>query len=242
MDDFRTINRSEYHGVEGVSSAAAQNAFINRVYGWMSAALALTGAVAYFVAQNPAWIKTIYQNPILFWGILIGQLLLVMGLSGAINRISASTALLGFILYAALNGLIFSGIFLVYTKASLASTFFATSLTFGVTSLIGYVTKKDLTGFGGFLMMGLVGVIIGSVINIFWQNSMLYWIMTYAGIFIFVGLAAYDTQKIRRMSEQTSEMSGEMSKKLSIMGALALYLDFINLFLLLLRLFGGRRN
>ncbi|MGE4565646.1 MAG: Bax inhibitor-1 family protein, partial [Victivallaceae bacterium] len=133
MDDFRTINRSEYHGLEGVSSAAAQNAFINRVYGWMSAALALTGVVAYFVAQNPGWIKTIYQNPILFWGILIGQLLLVMGLSGAINRISASTALLGFILYAALNGLIFSGIFLVYTKASLASTFFATSLTFGVT-------------------------------------------------------------------------------------------------------------
>lgn len=242
MDDYRTINRSEYRDVAGVGAVSAQNAFINRVYGWMSAALALTGLVAYFVAQNPAWIKTIYQNPILFWGIMIGQLLLVMGLSAAINRISSSTALLGFILYAALNGLIFSGIFLVYTKASLASTFFATSLTFGVTSLIGYVTKKDLTGFGGFLMMGLVGVIIGSVINLFWQNSMLYWITTYLGIFIFVGLAAYDTQKIRQMSEQAAELSREMNKKLSIMGALTLYLDFINLFLLLLRLFGGRRN
>ncbi|MBR4956532.1 MAG: Bax inhibitor-1/YccA family protein, partial [Lentisphaeria bacterium] len=163
-------------------------------------------------------------------------------LSAMINRISASAATAAFVVYAALEGLLFSSIFLAYTGTSIATTFFATSLTFGVSSLVGYMIKADLTGFGRFLLFGLIGFLIGSVINIFWANSGFDVFLTYAGIFLFAGLAAYDTQKIKMMSLNAGEMAREDGRKLAVVGALMLYLDFINLFLLLLRVFGGRRD
>lgn len=240
MDDYRSINTAEYREVQ--TDVQAQNGFVNRVYGWMCGALALTGVVAWYVAGQPSLVKALFRNPVLFWGILIAQVLLVFGLSAAINRISSAAAAAGFIAYAALNGVLLSSIFLVYTSESLASTFFVTSLTFGVTSLFGYLTKRDLTGLGGFMMMGLIGIIIASVVNIWLRSSALYWATTYIGILIFVGLTAYDTQKIKQMAQDAFEVSAENGKKMALMGALMLYLDFINLFLLLLRLFGGRRD
>lgn len=223
------------------SPVALQNAFINRVYGWMCAALALTGGVAWFSAQNPALIRFIFERGF-FWVLIIATFLLVVGLSAMINRISASAATAAFVVYAALEGLLFSSIFLAYTGTSIATTFFATSLTFGVSSLVGYMIKADLTGFGRFLLFGLIGFLIGSVINIFWANSGFDVFLTYAGIFLFAGLAAYDTQKIKMMSLNAGEMAREDGRKLAVVGALMLYLDFINLFLLLLRVFGGRRD
>ena len=229
-------------GVADIASPVAlQNAFINRVYGWMCAALALTGGVAWFSAQNPALIRFIFERGF-FWVLIIATFLLVVGLSAMINRISASAATAAFVVYAALEGLLFSSIFLAYTGTSIATTFFATSLTFGVSSLVGYMIKADLTGFGRFLLFGLIGFLIGSVINIFWANSGFDVFLTYAGIFLFAGLAAYDTQKIKMMSLNAGAMAREDGRKLAVVGALMLYLDFINLFLLLLRVFGGRRD
>lgn len=224
-----------------VSAAALQNAFINRVYGWMCAALALTGGVAWFTAQNPAMIQFIFQRGF-FWVLIVATFLIVVGLSAMINRISASAATAAFVVYSAMEGLLFSSIFVAYTGSSIATTFFATSLTFGATSLVGYLIKADLSGFGRFLLFGLIGFLIGSVINIFWANSGFDVFLTYAGIFLFAGLAAYDTQKIKMMSLNVGDMAREDGRKLAVVGALMLYLDFINLFLLLLRIFGGRRD
>lgn len=223
------------------SPVAAQNAFINRVYGWMCAALALTGGTAWAVAQNPSWIQFIFQRGFM-WVLIVATFIIVVGLSAMINRISASAATAAFVVYAVLEGVLFSSIFVAYTGSSIATTFFATSLTFGVTSMIGYTIKSDLSGFGRFLMFGLIGFIIGSIINIFWANSGFDVFLTYAGIFLFAGLAAYDTQKIKLMSMNAGEMGREDGKKYAVIGALMLYLDFINLFLLLLRIFSGRRN
>jgi FtsH-binding integral membrane protein len=178
--------------------------------------------------------------PVIFWGLLIMELVLVWGLSAAINKLPAVLATLIFLFYAALNGVTFSVIFLVYQLGSIAYTFFITAAMFGAMSVFGYVTKIDLTKVGGFLMMGLVGLIIASVVNIFVASSTLDWLISYIGVFIFVGLTAYDTQKIKNMSMNV-ESASEEGNKASIMGALALYLDFINLFLLLLRIMGRRR-
>ena len=172
---------------------------------------------------------------------LLLTLVMVIGLTAAINRISAAAATVGFLVYAALNSVLFSMIFLIYTGESIAATFFATSLTFGAASLYGYLTKRKLSTFGRFFTMALFGFLIGTLINLFWANSTFYWILTYCGIFIFVGLTAYDTRKIREMALAAPGIDGETGRKMAIMGALTLYLDFINLFLLLLRLFGRRR-
>lgn len=227
--------------MDAESPAALQNAFINRVYGWMCAALALTGGVAWFTAQNPELLRFIFQRGF-FWVLIVATFIIVVGLSAMINRISASAATMAFVVYSALEGLLFSSIFVAYTGSSIATTFFATSLTFGVTSLVGYTIKTDLSGFGRFLLFGLIGFLIGSVINIFWANSGFEVFLTYAGIFLFAGLSAYDTQKIKMMSLNVGSMAREDGKKLAVVGALMLYLDFINLFLLLLRIFGGRRD
>ncbi len=220
---------------------AEQRSFITKVYGWMFLALSLTGLVAMQVASSPAILKIILGNPLIFYGLLIGELILVGSLSGLVNRMSATTAMIIFFLYAALNGLTFSVIFLVYTKMSIAITFFITAGTFGLMSAYGYFTKTDLTKWGNILFMALIGLILASVVNIFLKNPTLYWIVTYVGILIFVGLTAYDTQKIKQMNVIGNEGTEE-DRKESIMGALILYLDFINLFLLLLRLFGSRRR
>lgn len=219
----------------------AQSSFISKVYAWMSMALMITALAAVYVASSPALTSAILGNRIVFYVLLFGELGLVMFISGAINRLSAMTATLLFILYSVINGLTLSCIFLVYSGASIGTTFLVTAGTFGVMSIYGYTTKRDLTSMGNLLVMALIGFVIASIVNLFLQNSILYWIITYIGILIFVGLTAYDTQAIKEMGAAGFNTSDGMRKG-AIMGALKLYLDFINLFLLLLRLFGGRRD
>jgi uncharacterized protein len=217
-----------------------QRAFILKVYGWMFVALTVTGFTSLFVASSETLLEIIFGSRIVFFGLIIGELLLVGSLVAAIQKMSATVATSVFIGYSILNGLTMASIFLLYTSASIASTFFVTAGTFGVMSVYGMVTKRDLTNFGSFLMMGLIGMVIASVVNIFLQNETVYWLTTYIGIFIFVGLTAYDTQKIKAMNIIGNEGTEE-DKKEAILGALTLYLDFINLFLLLLRVMGNRK-
>ncbi len=217
-----------------------QRTFIRKVYGWMTLALAVTGFVAMSVASSPALIEAVISNRFVFFALIIGELILVGSLVAAVSRMSSLTATLIFFGYAILNGVTFSLIFLAFTAESISSTFFITAGTFGVMSFYGYVTKRDLTGVGQFMMMGLIGLIIASVVNIFFHNETVYWLTTYIGVIIFVGLTAYDTQKIKNMNIVGNEGTEE-DKKEAIMGALALYLDFVNLFLMLLRIFGRRR-
>lgn len=218
-----------------------QAQFITKVYGWMAFALVLTGLTAVFVASSPALVSFIFGNQLVFWGLIIGELLLVGYLSVRVAAMSANTATFVFLAYACLNGLTMASIFLIYSAASIASTFLITAGTFGLMSFYGYYTKRDLTTIGNLCFMALIGLVIASLVNIFFQNSMLYWITTYAGILIFVGLVAYDTQKIKQMNIIGNAGTDE-DRKEAVMGALSLYLDFINLFLFLLRIFGGRNN
>ena len=215
--------------------------FIRGVYNWMGIGLATTAIVALLTSSSPTLLRMIYGNSIVFFGLIIGELALVLALSAAITRISAATATLMFFAYSALNGLTFSVILMAYTKASIASTFFITAGTFGAMSLYGYTTKKDLTSWGSFLFMGLIGIILASVVNIFFHSGTLYWLVTVGGVIIFVGLTAYDTQKIKEMAYRGFG-DEEMQRKGTIIGALRLYLDFINLFLMLLRIFGVSRD
>ena len=217
-----------------------QRTFLVKVYGWMMAGLMITGVVSLLTLYTPGLLELIFSNRLVYFGLFIGQLGLVVYLSARIEKMSATTATMVFMGYSALTGLTLSVIFLMYTAASLATTFFVTAGTFGAMSAYGYVTKRDLTGFGSFLMMGLIGMVLASVVNMFFNNSTIYWITTYIGVFIFVGLTAYDTQKVKSMSALALE-GGEVEQKGAIMGALRLYLDFINLFLLLLRLMGNRK-
>ncbi len=223
--------------------ARAQSSFINRVYGWMCGGLALTALVSMWVVSTPKLMNAILSNSILFFGLIILEFVIVGALAFRINKISAAAATAAYVAYAAINGLTLSVIFYHFTTESLATTFFATAGTFGVMSLYGYVTKRDLTSIGNLCFMMLIGVIIASFVNMFWSNSMLYWVTTYIGIAVFVGLTAYDTQKIKEMSMAVDGIEqSDSAKKYAIFGALTLYLDFINLFLLLLRLFGGSRD
>ena len=212
---------------------SVQNGVMRGVYGWMGGGLALTALVSLLTVSSPALLQAILGNRILFYALILGELGLVVAISGAINRISASTASLLFLTYAALNGLTMSTIFVVYTSSSIASTFMITSGMFGAMSLYGYVTKTDLTSWGSFLIMGLFGIVIASVVNIFLHSSMIYWVVSFCGIIIFTGLTAYDTQRIKKL--------GNTGPKGAILGALTLYLDFINMFLIMLRLLGDRR-
>ncbi len=211
----------------------AQEGVMRGVYGWMGGGLALTALVSLMTASSPALLQAILGNRILFYALLFGELGLVIAISGAINRISATTASALFLVYAAVNGLTMSSIFVAYTSTSIASTFLITSGMFCAMSLYGYLTRSDLSSWGSFLFMGLVGVVIASLVNIFLQSSMLSWVMSVCGVIVFTGLTAYDTQKIKQM--------GNTGRKGAVLGALTLYLDFINMFLSLLRLFGDRR-
>jgi len=225
---------------ESREQASIQASFVAKVYGWMCFALGITGLVSFLVVTNPQMVKVVFGNQMVFIGLLIAEFLIVIGLSSLINKISAYTATAVFIAYSALNGITFGVIFLVYTASSIASTFFITAGTFGTMALYGYITKRDLTKLGNLFFMALIGLIIATVVNMFWANSMLYWITTYAGVVIFCGLTAYDTQKIKEMAVGL-EGNFESERKGAIIGALSLYLDFINLFLFLLRIFGSRR-
>jgi len=222
-------------------AAAVQGAFIRRVYNWMGLGLAATALVALYTAGNPQLLGMIFGNTLVFFGLIIAELVLVFALSAGINRLSYATATLMFFVYSALNGLTLSVIFLAYTRASIASTFFVTAGTFGAMSFYGYTTKRDLSSWGSFLFMGLIGIILASVVNIFFNSPMVYWVVTYAGILVFVGLTAYDTNKLKEMA-LAGFADEEAEGKSAVMGALALYLDFINLFLMLLRILGSRRD
>ena len=221
-------------------STAATASFFPKVYGWMTAGLALTALAALFTLTSEGLLQLVFGNRLVFYGLIIGELGLVIALSAAINRISSLVATLMFLLYSALNGVTFAGIFLMYTSSSIASTFMVASGTFAAMGAYGYATKRDLTGWGSFLFMGLVGVVIASLVNLFLQSAMITWVTTYIGVFVFVGLTAYDTQKLKRIGEG-GFADGETQKKAAILGALTLYLDFINLFLMLLRIMGNRR-
>jgi FtsH-binding integral membrane protein len=215
--------------------------FMTQVFGWMSMGLALTGGVAAAVASTPALAHMVLQNRLVFFGLIIFQLILVFRLAGVVqSAMSASAATAMFLFYAALNGLTLSVIFLAYTSSSIATAFFVTAGTFGIMSLYGYFTKADLTGLGHLCFMALIGLIIASVVNLWFHNPTVMWITTYAGVLIFIGLTAYDTQKIKEMFR--ADEDGEQEQKEAISGALALYLDFINLFLSILQIMGRRRD
>lgn len=218
-----------------------ERSFISKVYKWMGFGLLLTALAAYLASSSESFVYMLAENSMLFYGLIIGELGLVIYLSTRIQKMSAETAAGAFIVYSILNGLTLSLVLLIYTGESIASTFLSTALTFGAMSVYGYFTKRDLTTMGSYLYMALIGLIIASVVNMFWANSTLYWIISYVGILIFVGLTAYDTQKIKKIGATVNMDDTQTTQKLAIMGALALYLDFINLFLMLLRVAGSRR-
>jgi len=217
-----------------------QRSFITRVFAWMTLGLLITTGASLFTVLNPAILAAVTTNIWLFIGLIIAEFGLVIFLTAALNRMSPAVASLSFIGYALLNGVTLSVIFLIYAASSIVETFLICACMSGIMSLFGYTTKRDLTSWGSLLFMGLIGVVIGSLINLFFQNSALYWIVTLVGIVVFIGLIAYDTQKLKAMSLVVSA-DGEAAQKASIIGALKLYLDFINLFLLLLRIFGRNK-
>ncbi len=213
---------------------------LKNVYAWMALALGVTGVAAMYVSNNQTILSFMFEHFGLVMGLLIAELLLAVVFTALFNRLSFNVASILFGLYALLTGVSISPIFLLYTQESIALTFFVTAGTFGAMSLFGYFTKKDLSPWGRYLMMGLFGIIIASVVNFFMQSSRLEWITTYVGVVVFVLLTAYDTQKIKNLLVERDELN-EGSLKLALLGSFMLYLDFINLFLKLLRLFGKRK-
>ena len=221
--------------------STAFSALMRKVFIWMSLALVITGVTAYGVATTPSLLIAIVTNKALFWGLIIAELALVFAVSGAINRLSLATATLLFVLYSVVNGATLSVIFLAYSMPAIIQTFFITAGTFGVMALVGYTTKTDLTSLGKLLFMALIGLVIATVVNMFVGSTGFDYILSYVGVLIFVGLTAYDTQKIKQMCMQAPD-AGEHMQKLALLGALSLYLDFINLFLYLLRIFGNNKD
>ena len=223
-------------------AAVRERSIIRNVYMWMTAGLALTGVVAWWFSGNLELMRVFLGNPIYFFGAIIGELVLVVYLSRNIMRMSAGAATAAFAGYAVLNGITLSTIFLAYTGATIALAFLTTAAAFGAMSLYAVTTKRSLEGMGHYLMMGLIGIIIASIINFFLRSPALYYLISYIGVAVFMGLTAYDTQRILAMSRQYSGSVDETNYiRISIMGALKLYLDFINIFLFLLRIFGRRR-
>jgi FtsH-binding integral membrane protein len=217
------------------------NEFIRSVYNWMAIGLGLTGFVAFYVSNSETLLKLIFGNQFIFFGLIIGELVLVFTISARVHKMQASTATSLFVLYAALNGATLSAIFLIYTRSSITSTFFICAATFISSSIYGMVTKRDLTSMGQFMFMGLIGIVIASVVNLFVRSSGMSLIVSYIGVVVFVGLTAYDTQKLRTLAlSQPDGLDGGTIRKGAILGALTLYLDFINLFLMLLRILGNR--
>ena len=222
------------------SSALSFPALMSKVYLWMTLALVVTGMTAYYVASSPAILYAIVSNQIAFWGLFIGELVLVFVLSSRIMSLSFVTASLMFVIYSIMNSVFFSFILLAYTEQSIATTFLITAGTFGAMSLFGFVTKRDLSAMGRILFMLLIGLIIATVVNIFMKAEGLTLILNYAGVVIFVGLTAYDTQSIKQMLQEHGDKEG--AEKIALLGSLSLYLDFINLFIYLLRFFGESRK
>ncbi len=233
MDTTRTLSRS---------ATSAVSVYMRQVYGWMTAGLALTSVVAYGVASSPALQVAIFSNMFVPILLIVAQFGLVIALSAAIHKMSSSTATGLFLLYSVLTGLTLSSIFVVYPIGSIANAFLSTTGLFLAMTVYGTVTKRDLTGMGSFLMMGLIGIIIASLVNIFLQSSMMDFVISCIGVIIFTGLTAYDTQKLREFGMGAPLDDGVAVRRGAILGALTLYLDFVNLFLMLLRLFSGNRD
>lgn len=242
--EYREFNRM----VNEVDKSSSWNApsltfssLMQKVYTWMTLALVITGVTAYGVANSPSVLALLYGNQIVFWGLIIAEFALVFMITGMLSRISLTTATLMFVAYSVINGAVLSSIFLIYTMDSIGQVFFITAATFGVMAFIGYTTKTDLTSMGKILFMALIGIIIATIVNIFVHSTALQTIVSYLGVLIFVGLTAYDSQKIKRMLYDY-ESNDEVGQKLALVGALTLYLDFINLFIYLLRILGSRRD
>lgn len=227
---------------DNTSSTLAFSSVVNKVYMWMTMALALTGLTAYYVASNESMLFSIVGNSAVLWGMLIGEIALVWILSANIMRMSFPVAGIMFALYSILNGATLSVILLVYTAESIATTFLVTAGMFGAMSLVGAFVKKDLSGMGRFLMMALIGLILGTIVNVFVASGTLSWVLTYVGILLFCGLTAYDTQKMKDILRQSANFGDENLLKIGLLCSLSLYLDFVNLFLYLLRIFGNRRS
>lgn len=223
-----------------VARESAYATLMRNVYIWMTLALVVTAMAAYYVASNESLLYSIAGNPILFWGLMIGELLLVIILSARIHKMLFMTAAIMFVAYSLLNGVTMSFIFLAYTESSIVTTFLITAGTFGAMALVGSFIKKDLSAMGRILIMALIGLIIATIVNIFLASDGLSMIINYAGVLIFVGLTAYDAQKIKQMLQAYGGDVNEGTKKIALMGSLSLYLDFINLFLYLLRILGNR--
>ena len=221
------------------ASEDAQRAFLAKVFGWMFLGLLVTAGVAAWFSQTVDMETFVADNPFVFFGAIIGQLVLVIALVAMVNRMAPALAMAMFLLYSGLTGFVFSMIISGYTTGSIASTFAITAGMFGAMALFGFVTKRDLSSLGSILFMALIGFIIASIVNLIWFNETIYWVLTGIGILIFCGLTAYDMQKLKEIG--AGEMDEEASDRAAVVGALALYLDFINLFLLLLRIFGRAR-
>lgn len=214
---------------------------LKNVYSWMSFALVISGLTAMIVASNPAILSVVFANNISVILMFLAQFGLIWFISSRINSISSLTATILFIIYSILTGITLSSVFLVFTQESITSVFFISAGTFAAISLYGYTTKKDLSSWRSFLFMGLIGIIIASIVNWFMHSEILYWIISYVGVLVFVGLTAYDTQKIKQLALISHDHDGDVPQKVALIGALTLYLDFINLFVYLLRIFGKRK-
>lgn len=220
-----------------MTNASTFKVLMRKVYLWMTLALMITGITAAGVANSPNILALIYSSQVVMWGIIIAEFGLVIYISARLEKLSLSTATTLFALYSILNGVMLSSIFLLYSTAIISKVFFITAGTFGVTALYGYATKKDLSSLGNILFMALIGLVIATVVNIFMKSAMFDLILSYIGVIIFVGLTAWDSQKIKHMM-MVQQDATESAQKLALIGALSLYLDFINLFLYLLRIFG----
>ncbi|MBU0680260.1 MAG: Bax inhibitor-1/YccA family protein [Proteobacteria bacterium] len=231
------VDRAPY---TSTAQTQAVTIFLAKVFNWMAIGLGVTAVVAFMVASSEAAVQFFYVNRIVFYGLIFAELGIVVYLSARIEKLEAKTATGLFLLYSALNGVTLSLVLMLYTATSVATTFLVTAGMFGSMAIYGYVTKKDLSSLGSFMFMGLIGIIIASVVNIFMQSSMMSWVISGIGVIVFTGLTAYDVQRISQMGVTAMSGSEGAMKKMAILGALTLYLDFINLFLMLLRFLGNR--
>ena len=237
MDSYGTVNSK----MQELEKQQAFSVLMRKVYTWMTMALVITGICAYGVANSPALLQIIYSTPMAMIVLCIAEVGLVFWLSARIQKMALTTATIMFIVYSVLNGATMATLFIIYTQSSIARVFFITAATFGITALVGSTIKKDLSSLGGFLIMSLIGVIIAGVVNLFIKSSAFDFIISIVTVLIFVGLTAYDSQKIKQMLLMAPD-ADETAQKVALMGALSLYLDFINLFIHLLRIFGTRRD
>lgn len=238
-NDYQTgYNRQAYT----TSVTSATSAVLKNVYAWMAGALAITAIVAYGVSISTAALQLIFGNQLVFWGLMIAELALVFILSARIMKLEFSTAMLMFGAYSVLNGINMASLFLIYTGESIVTTFGVCAATFGAMAFIGHTTKTDMTSWGKYFIMALIGLVIATLVNMFVQNQGFSLLLSYLGVFLFIGLTAYDAQKIKNMVEGNINAGTDVMQRIALLGALSLYLDFINLFLYLLRIMGNRRD